>query len=188
MMDEHLRQVARLVQELAREPLRAIADRLWQAYCEQAQVFACGNGGSSATASHFAEDLAKGVDLPAGKPRFRVISLVDSVPMLTAYANDLGYEHVFSEPLRNLVEAGDVLVAISASGRSPNVLRASQVAREAGASVVGLTGGDGGELKRLADLCLVVPAQSIQQIEDVHLVAAHAIYLDLKARAEAAAG
>jgi len=186
-MHDYLTQVGKLIQELPREAMRAIADRLWQAYCEEAQIFACGNGGSSATASHFAEDLSKGVDLPRERQRFRVISLADSVPVLTAYANDLGYEHVFSEPLRNLVRAGDVLVAISASGSSPNVLRASQVAREAGASVVALTGRDGGELKHLADLCVVVPAPSMQQIEDVHLAAAHAIYLDLKARAEATA-
>jgi D-sedoheptulose 7-phosphate isomerase len=184
---DYLTQVANLIQGLPREPLQAVADRLWQAYRGQAQIFLCGNGGSSATASHFAEDLAKGVDLPPGAPRFRVISLVDSVPMLTAYANDLGYEHVFSEPLRNLVRPGDVLMALSGSGSSRNVVRAAQVAREAGASVVALSGRDGGELKRLAHLSVVVPVESMQQIEDAHLALAHAIYLDLKGRAETAA-
>ncbi len=186
-MDEHLSQVARLIEGLAREPLEAIAHRLWQAYCEEARVFACGNGGSSATASHFVEDLAKGIGRCAGGRPFRAISLVDSVPMLTAYGNDMGYEQVFSEPLRNLAQAGDVLVAISASGRSANVLRASEAAREIGVSVVALTGRDGGELKGLADLCVVVPAESIQQIEDVHLAVTHALYLDLMARVEGTA-
>ena len=184
---DYLAQVGKLIQELPREPLQAIADRLWQAYRQEAHIFACGNGGSSATASHLAEDLAKGVDLPPDARRFRVISLVDSVAMLTAYANDLGYEHVFSEPLRNLVRAGDVLVALSGSGSSQNVVRAAQVAREAGASVVALVGRDGGELKGLADLSVVVPAESMQQIEDAHLAITHVIYLDLKARAETAA-
>jgi D-sedoheptulose 7-phosphate isomerase len=187
-MDDYLEQVAALIRGLPRQPVRDIVDRLWRAYREDAQIFACGNGGSSATASHFVEDLAKGVDLPPGAHRFRVISLVDSVPMLTAYANDLGYQHVFAEPLRNLVRAGDVLVALSGSGRSENVLRAMEVARETGAAVVALTGRDGGQMQRLADLCVVVPAEGMQQIEDAHLAIAHAIYLELKTRAEAAAG
>jgi len=187
MMDGYLEQVAELIGRAPRQAVRDAADRLWQAYLDDAQIFACGNGGSSATASHLAEDLAKGIEVPAGTRRFRVISLVDSVPMLTAYANDAGYEHVFAEPLRNLVRPGDVLVAISGSGRSANVLRAMAAAREAKAGVIALTGRDGGEMQGLADICVVVPADNMQQIEDVHLVIAHAIYLELKARAEAAA-
>ena len=186
-MSDYIEEVAGLLQQMPRGPLKAIADCLWQAYCADAQIFACGNGGSSATASHFIEDLSKGVDLPPGRPRFRAISLVDSVPILTAYANDVGYEEVFSEPLRNLVRPGDVLLVISGSGRSENVLRAMDVARQAGAAVVGLAGRDGGEMLSRADICLVVPAESMQQIEDAHLVIAHAVYLDLKARAENAA-
>lgn len=186
-MADYLEEVAELLCRVPRGPLGAIADRIWQAYLAEAQIFACGNGGSSATASHFIEDLSKGVDLPRGQRRFRAISLVDSVPTLTAYANDMGYEHVFCEPLRNLVRAGDVLLAISGSGRSANVLLAMEAAREAGATVVVLTGREGGEMKARADLCLVVPAESMQQIEDAHLVIAHALYVDLKARAEAAA-
>lgn len=187
-MDDYLGQVASLLREVPRERVGEAVDRLWQAYCDDAQIFACGNGGSSATASHFVEDLSKGVEVGPGGRRFRAISLVDSVPMLTAYANDAGYEHVFAEPLRNLVRAGDVLLAMSGSGRSENVLRAMEVAQEAGASAVALTGGDGGKMEQLADVCVVVPAESMQQIEDVHLVIAHAIYLELKGRAEAAAG
>jgi D-sedoheptulose 7-phosphate isomerase len=186
-MPDYLDQVAQLLTQTPRESLAAIADRLWQAYRADAQIFACGNGGSSATASHFVEDLSKGVELPAGARRYRAISLVDSVPILTAYANDMGYDCVFSEPLRNLARPGDVLLAFSGSGRSPNVLRAMQAAREIGAASIAITGRDGGEMPALADLCLVVPAQSMQQIEDAHLVITHAIYLDLKSRAEQAA-
>ena len=187
-MDDYLEQVAGLIRAVPRKALHDAVDCLWQAYCADAQVFTCGNGGSSATASHFVEDLAKGIDVPPAERRFRAISLVDSVPMLTAYANDVGYDHVFAEPLRNLVRPGDVLLAFSGSGRSENVLKAMRVAREAGAAVVGLTGGDGGEMQRLADVCVVVPSESMQQIEDAHLVIAHAVYLELKARAEGLGG
>ncbi len=186
-MDDYLGQVAALIGKTPRQAVHDAIDRLWRAYCDDAQIFACGNGGSSATASHFVEDLAKGVDLPPGTRRFRAISLVDSVPIITAYANDVGYEHVFAEPLKNLLRAGDVLVALSGSGRSPNVLRAMSAAREAGAGVIGITGRDGGEMPDLADVCIVVPADSMQQIEDLHLVIAHAIYVELRARAEGAA-
>jgi len=185
VVEEHLAAVARLVAATPREPLAAMADRLWQAYREEAQVFACGNGGSSATASHFIEDLAKGITPPPGRPRFRAISLVDSVPTLTAYGNDLGFEHVFAEPLRNLVRPGDVLVAISCSGRSANVLRAMEAAREAGAAVIALTGAAGEPMEERADICLRAPARGLQELEDAHLVIAHALYLELKARAEA---
>jgi len=185
-MSDYLDRVAALLQQVPRGSLTAIADHLWRAYCRDAQIFACGNGGSSATASHFTEDLSKGVDLPPGARRFRAISLVDSVPTITAYANDMGYDCVFCEPLRNLVRPGDVLIALSGSGRSRNVIRAMEAAKEAGATVVGLTGRDGGDMNGLADLCLVVPAESMQQIEDAHLVITHAIYLDLKERAELA--
>ena len=187
-MPSYLHQVAALLHQVPPASVSAVADRLWEAYRRDAQIFACGNGGSSATASHFIEDLSKGVDLPPGARRYRAISLVDSIPVITAYANDLGYEHTFSEPLRNLVRKGDVLLAISCSGRSPNVLRAMRTAREAGAAVIALAGRDGGEMPALSDLCLVVPADSMQQLEDVHLAIAHAVYLDLKARAEQAAG
>jgi len=187
-MDEYLAEVARLLQAVREAELEAIADRLWQAYQEDAQIFACGNGGSAAAASHFVIDLSKGVQLPPGARRFRAISLVDNVPALTAYGNDMGYESIFAEPLRNLVRAGDVLLAISGSGRSENVLRAMQIARDAGATAIGLTGRDGGRMGSLAELCLIVPAENMQQIEDTHLAILHALYLDLKAKAEAAVG
>jgi D-sedoheptulose 7-phosphate isomerase len=131
-------------------------------------------------------DLSKAVDIPLGSPRYRALSLTDNLGLFSAYANDMGYENVFSEPLRNLVRAGDVLVAISGSGRSPNVLRAMEVAREAGAAVLALAGRDGGEMPERSDICLIADTQSMQQIEDVHLAVLHARYLELKAKAEEA--
>ena len=185
-MADYLAQLAGVLQQVPRASLTAIADRLWQAYCADAQIFACGNGGSSATASHFIEDLSKGVDLPAGARRYRALSLVDSVPIITAYANDMSYDAIFCEPLRNLVRPGDVLIAISGSGRSKNVLLAMQAAKDAGAGVIALAGRDGGDMPGLSDLCLIVSVESMQQIEDAHLAITHAVYLDLKERAEAA--
>ncbi len=185
-MSDYFAQVARVLEALPRARVRAMADRLWQAYQEGAQIFACGNGGSALAASHFVTDLSKGVDLPLDRPRFRALALTDSLGLLSAYANDVGYAHVFCEPLRNLVRARDVLIAVSGSGRSENVLRAMEVARQAGAAVRALPGREGGEMPARADVCLIVPVQSMQQIEDVHLVVLHHLYLDLKARAEEA--
>ena len=185
---DYFAQVAHLLGTLPTSAMQAMADRLWQAYQEEAQIFTCGNGGSALAASHFVTDMAKGVDLPAGVKRFRMVSLVDNLGLLTAYANDVSYEHVFSEPLLNLVRPGDVLIAVSGSGRSPNVLRAMETARQAGASVLALAGRDGGLIPKAADLCLIASTESMQQIEDAHLVALHCLYLELKARAERAAG
>jgi D-sedoheptulose 7-phosphate isomerase len=116
------------------------------------------------------------------------VALTDNVPLMTAWANDSHYDAVFAEQLRNLVQAGDLVVAISASGNSPNVLRGLEVARAAGAKTVGLTGYEGGLLRDRCDLCLVVPSDNMQHIEDVHLSAAHAIYTALRHRMMQQAG
>ena len=152
------------------------------------KVFLVGNGGSAATASHFACDLAKGTRTD-GLAAFRVVALTDNVPLLTAWANDTSYEQVFAEQLATLVDAGDVVVAISASGDSPNVLAAAEVARRAGATTVALTGRSGGRLGRRADLTIRVPAGPIEQVEDAHLAVAHSVCVALRQRlrAEAAA-
>jgi D-sedoheptulose 7-phosphate isomerase len=186
MMADYLKDVAQVLRAVPRQTLRAIGDRLWQAYQEDRQVFTCGNGGSASAASHFVTDLAKGIDFPPDARRFRAFSLCDNLSMLSAYANDMGYENVFCEPLCNLVEPGDVLIAVSGSGRSVNVLRAMERAKERGASVIALTGRDGGGMPALADICLIAPSDGMQQIEDAHLVVLHALYLDMKARGEAA--
>lgn len=146
-----------------------------------ATVFALGNGGSAATASHFACDLAKGTRVDA-VPAFRVVPLTDNVPLLTAWANDTSYERVFAEQLAALVRPGDVVVAISASGNSPNVLAAAEAAQLAGATVIALTGRTGGKLRRLADLTIRVPADAIEQVEDIHLAIGHSLCVALRAQ------
>lgn len=157
--------------------IESIGHELFHAYEEGRRVYLFGNGGSASLASHFACDLSKGTSMPNGsRKRFQVMSLTDNIPLLTAWANDTSYEQVFAEQLRNLVQSGDVVVAISASGNSPNVLLALQVARELGALTVGLSGYEGGKMKALCDLCAVVPSDNMQIIEDLHVGIAHGLF------------
>ena len=159
--------------------LTAVVEALLDAGDRGSTIFILGNGGSAATASHFACDLAKGAQRPGVRP-FRVIALTDNVPLMTAWGNDTSYDRIFAEQLRPLVQADDVVVGISGSGSSPNVLEAMRVAREAGAYTIGWTGFKGGKLKNLVDVCVVVPSNSMEQIEDVHLVMEHAVCTTLR--------
>ena len=147
---------------------------LYRAYQNEKQVFTLGNGGSASTASHMAADIAKNTIAPHMR-RFRVLSLNDNTALLTALANDLGYENVFKEQLQNLIRPGDLLIAISGSGDSPNVVNALRYAREQCAEIVGLLGFDGGEAASLADVAIVVPSKHYGIVEDVHLIINHII-------------
>jgi len=167
-------------QVIARLPHSAIeqaATELLLAYEENRTIFLFGNGGSAALASHFACDLGKGtITNGECQKRFRVLALTDNLPLMTAWANDSCYEDVFAEQLRNFVQAGDLAFAVSGSGNSPNVLRALEVARKAGAFNIGLTGFCGGKMKSLCSLCIVIPSENMQIIEDLHLSVTHAIF------------
>jgi len=143
------------------------------------QVFTLGNGGSAANASHIACDLSKSA-IREDLPRFRVISLVDNVPLATAWANDTGYENIFAAQLENLLQPEDVVLALSGSGRSPNVIRAVRLARQRGATVIGLTGYDGGLLRELTDPCIIVPSDCMEQVEDTHLIIGHMLSTHLR--------
>jgi len=138
------------------------------------QIFLCGNGGSAATASHMANDLGKGASYGRQRP-FRAIALTDNIPWITALANDVDYESVFAEQLRNFGQEGDVLIAISGSGNSQNVLNAVQVAREMGMTTVGWTGFGGGRLAGMVDLPVVVDSDHMGRVEDVHVILMHLI-------------
>jgi D-sedoheptulose 7-phosphate isomerase len=142
-------------------------------------LFTCGNGGSWATSTHMAADLSKNTRM-AGQNRLKVIGLGDNVASLTAYANDEGYERVYAEPLLTLMKPDDVLLAISGSGNSPNVLRAVEAAQEIGATTLGLTGFHGGELAKLVDHALVVPSDSMEMIEDFHMMMDHVMVICLR--------
>ena len=141
---------------------------------EERQIFVCGNGGSAATASHFVTDIVKGASY-GRSTRFRILALTDSLPTITAYANDAGYDCVFAEQLKNFARPGDLVMAISSSGNSPNVLRAIECANSIGCRTLALTGGDGGKLGPLAQLDLRVTGTHTGRIEDAHLVICHLI-------------
>lgn len=155
--------------------LQQFVDALMIAYQEDRTVFVFGNGGSAALASHFACDLGKGTAVESAK-RLRVVSLTDNVPLITAWANDSAYEDIFAEQLKNFLQPKDIALAISGSGNSPNVLKGLKVARAMGSVNIGLSGFRGGKMKALCNLCFVVPSESMQFIEDMHLSVTHAIF------------
>jgi D-sedoheptulose 7-phosphate isomerase len=167
--------VSEVLANIPSAEIELVIQALLQAHESGRAVFLFGNGGSAALASHMACDLGKGTADVASK-RSRVLSLTDNVALITAWANDISYEDVFSEQLKNQLQPGDVALAISTSGNSPNVLRALHVAKSLGAITVGLTGFDGGKARPLCDLCIVVPSDNTQIIEDLHSVLAHGMF------------
>jgi D-sedoheptulose 7-phosphate isomerase len=180
IIDQYLIQLCEIIEKLPRKPLNEILALLREAQQSKRQVFIFGNGGSAATASHMVCDFVKNTIRP-DRTRMKVIGLVDNMPTFSAYANDEGYDRVFAEPLESLGEAGDLAIAISGSGNSPNVLRGIETARRKGLTTIGLTGFQGGKLVDLVDVCLVVPSNSMEQIEDFHMVIDHLLTICLRA-------
>jgi D-sedoheptulose 7-phosphate isomerase len=180
----------RVGQELARvDPaeVRALADAMHVCYEQGRMIFVIGNGGSGSNASHFCEDVGKGTlrreDLDDDrKKRFRILSLTDNTPYLLAWGNDEGFERVFVEQLKNLAAPGDLLIAISGSGNSPNVLRAVDWANRHGLKTFGCTGFGGGKLRGLARQGLHVPLDDMGIVESIHLTAFHWVVGDLHRR------
>jgi D-sedoheptulose 7-phosphate isomerase len=174
-IDLYLNEVVGLLNGASREGLRQVVDLLMEAYREDRQVFIIGNGGSAATASHMACDLQKTVGLNRTK-KFRAMSLTDNVPIMTAWANDFDYTHIFSGPLETFIKPDDLVIAISGSGNSPNVIRAIEMANEKGAVTIGMSGFQGGKLAQICKYNLIVPSDNMQQIEDVHMVFCHLVF------------
>ncbi len=156
------------------EKMAEFARVLVDARDREASIFIMGNGGSGSTASHMASDLNKGATVP-GKPRFRAFSLVDNVPLVLAWANDSSYEDIFVEQLKNHLRPGDVVIGISGSGNSRNVLKAIEYANGVGAYTVGMSGYDGGKLAPMVKLSIHVPNFYMQQVEDIHLLIEHLV-------------
>jgi D-sedoheptulose 7-phosphate isomerase len=173
----------RTLDALPLELIEATVEQIHLARVNQRQVFIMGNGGSAATASHFACDLGKNTVM-AGFPRLRVQSLNDNMAFFSACANDYGYDSVFAEQLTNFIQPEDVVLAISASGNSANVLKAVQVARAGGAFTIGWSGYQGGKLAKMVDLPIVIPSDSIEQIEDIHLMMAHMVTVSVRQAAQ----
>jgi D-sedoheptulose 7-phosphate isomerase len=163
------------IDRVSREEVNRLLGLFLDALEKGRTVFMMGNGGSAATASHYAADFNKGLSYGKAR-RFRFLCLSDNVPTLTAYANDVAYDEMFVEQLRNFLEPGDLVVAISGSGNSRNVLKAIEYANRSGAVTVGLTGYDGGELKRIARYGVHIPIDDMQVTEDLHMVLDHLAY------------
>ena len=178
---DYLLAVQDVLAHLDHEVVDRMIDVIWRGYEEGRTLFVFGNGGSAALASHFACDIGKGTVAGRAK-RLKTIALTDNVALITAWANDKAYEEIFSEQLESLAEKGDIALAISGSGNSPNVIRGLEAGRRLGVQTLVLTGFAGGRAKALADLCLIVPSDSMQHIEDAHLCATHAIFLAIRQR------
>jgi D-sedoheptulose 7-phosphate isomerase len=167
-------EVNQMLQGISLPHLHKVLHLLEQGYLEHHRIFIMGNGGSAATASHFALDLAKNT-IVAGAPRLKAISLTDHVPLITAWSNDTAYEHIFAEQLANMIEPGDVVIGISTSGNSLNVINALHLAKQMGAATIGLLGAAGGTIKGIVDAYVLAPGRNIEQEEDAHMILAHVI-------------
>jgi D-sedoheptulose 7-phosphate isomerase len=180
-IQRYWREMACVTRGMPFDAIARAADLLLDCQRRGGTVFAVGNGGSASTASHFACDLAKNTRVE-GLPFFRVVPLTDNMALMTAWANDTSYKQVYAEQLKALLRPGDVLVVISASGNSPNVLRAAETARKAGACIVALTGRSGGRLAPMATVAVRVPADPIEQVEDAHVIVAHSLCVAIRDR------
>jgi D-sedoheptulose 7-phosphate isomerase len=175
----YFRDLTGLVSQLPYNSITQIVSIFLNAFAEQRTVYVFGNGGSAASASHLMCDINKGASPGEGK-RPRVMALTDNASLITAWANDFGYERIFSEQLKTFIKPRDVVFAISTSGDSPNVLLALEVARESGAMTIGLGGCQGGQMKSLCDVCAIVPSDNVQLVEDLHHAMIHSIFVAVR--------
>ncbi len=178
-VDDYRKELIDSIQAIDPAGIQAFVEALVEAWRQDRQVFVLGNGGSAATANHFACDFGKNA-VKEGKRRFRMLSLSSSVEAITALGNDLSFDEIFRQQLINLMNPGDVVLAISASGNSPDVIKAVTYAREKGGQVLSLAGFEGGQLKALSDHCMVARMTSYERIEDIHLIILHIITCYIK--------
>ena len=171
---EYINSLKNLIDNINPEEVQKAIDVLKEAHKDKKRIFIVGNGGSAATANHFACDFGKNA-IQDDENRFKILSLSDNSSAITAYGNDNGYENVFSEQLKNLMEPGDVLFAISASGNSPNIIKAVELADKKNGVIIGLSGFTGGKLKEMAHVNINVASDQYEPIEDLHLIITHII-------------
>lgn len=180
-IDLYLTELEQVIRALSRHEIRTVAEALLEARRAGKTIFIIGNGGSAATASHMMNDLNKFTRVE-GKRRFRAVALTDNVPWMTAVGNDQSYAEIFLEPLITLMQPGDYVIAISASGNSPNVVKACEYARSLGGKIIGFVGQPGGKLAQMADCKIVAPSDRIGQQEDVHMILDHCLSFALLER------
>jgi len=183
-IQDYITLLQQTLDQLPGQLISDVIDVLQTARMQGSQVFIMGNGGSAATASHFVCDLAKNTRRD-GLPHFRVIGLTDNMAIFSAYANDEGYEQVFAQQLANLVRPRDVVIAISASGNSKNVVHAIEEAQKYDVTTIGFTGFDGGRLGQMVNINIHVKSNIIEHVEDVHLVLEHIIVKMIKDQVQA---
>lgn len=181
-IQNYIGELKNTLDNLSQEVIVQVLDILHEARLNNQQVFILGNGGSASTASHFVCDLGKNTRVK-GTPNFRVMGLSDNMAIFSALANDEGYENVFAQQLANHIQPDDIVIGISTSGNSPNVVNAIHLAKSVGAKTIGFTGFDSGKLGSMVDVNLHVPSDSIERVEDVHLVLEHLITKALRERA-----
>ncbi len=180
-INAYLEQIKETISNIPVVKIQEVLDIIFEAYKNNKCLFVFGNGGSAATASHIACDAAKGTVAP-NKRRFKALCLSDNAPLITAWANDTDYKNTFGEQLKNFVQQGDVALGLSFSGMSPNVINAFKTANEAGATSILFSGRNGGEAKEVAEVHVLVPSDHMQQIEDIHAMLNHIIFMALKER------
>ena len=166
--------VAPAIAALQVDKIGDILDAIAEVRDRGSRIYIIGNGGSAATASHFASDLCKGA-INAARPRIKAFALVENTALNTAWANDTAYENIFAEQIANHVVEGDLVIAISCSGNSPNILRGVTAARGKGAMTIAFTAFDGGKVKDLVDITLIISGDNMEQAEDIHLMLCHII-------------
>ena len=171
---EYLHGLKTLLDRFDTDIFESIVNRILDAYHGEKTIFIMGNGGSATTASHFAADVNKGCCLDLDK-KFKVICLNDNIPTMLALANDLAYEAVFIEQLKNFFKPGDLVIGISGSGNSKNVLNALSYAKENGGRTIGLTGFSGGKLSRIVDVAFIAEVDDMQKVEDMHIIVVHMV-------------
>jgi len=177
---KYRKELGRVVAQIDEAAFDAVVDAVKRAQAEDKTIYVCGNGGSAATASHMVNDLVKAPADASGCRPIRAIALTDCVPLMTAFANDIEYAQAFARQLDAYGREGDLLVAISGSGDSANVIEAVKTAKTKGLAVVGFTGFQGGQLGLLCDIHVNVPCDSMAQVEDAHLIIEHALVEVLK--------
>lgn len=171
------------IDKLCVKEMQAMADAIYERYQNNRFVFIIGNGGSGANASHLCEDLGKSTVMDFEKQRrLKVLSLTDNTPYILAWANDTSYDRIFVEQLKNFGESGDLLIAISGSGNSPNILRAVEWAKEHGIETIGVTGFSGGKLRQVADKCVHAPVEDMGMAESLHQIVFHYVLDDVYGR------
>ena len=177
-VSSYLKHLSQTVGEFDSASMESAISLIRTAWTEKRQIIVCGNGGSALTASHYITDWNKSVYLSTGKP-FRGTCLSDNIGVLTAYANDVSYDDIYAEQLKNRMDEGDLVIAVSGSGNSPNVVRAMEWANDNGGVTLAICGYDGGKIKQLAQHSLWVESFDMQICEDVHFFFGHMVMKSL---------